>query len=301
MHQRSLLVLTRQFHQSVEDELIGGNVRVVRITDAIRKKIAEDNAHQIANWDLYYSGYEHAFVNTYDPSERDDDEAEQEIVRAIVILKIIQPFSSSLHLVLTAEGEPGEMRFMGHSRVGIGTKTYVCASDSDVWITRDHVRKARLMWPNIQIVCQQWKEHRRILRALRFFEIAFSNFDGGIRHILFHSSLETLLCTCKDYNTQQIRQRVLAICSHGVTKEDVRDITDMRAGLVHSGAIVEKAKGREEELIQKLERILRACLYHVLSDSDCVELFSDDEKLKKAFPVLVKEAARVETGKEIYV
>lgn len=45
----------------------------------------------------------------------------------------------------------------------------------------------------------------------------------------------------------------------------MRDITEMRAGLVHSGAIVEKAKGREEELIQKLERIVRACLYHALS------------------------------------
>jgi len=50
---------------------------------------------------------------------------------------------------------------------------------------------------------------------------------------------------------------VLAICPHGVSKEDVRDITEMRAGLVHSGAIVEKAKGREEELMRKLERIVR--------------------------------------------
>src|SRR6266404_1332009 len=217
MHQRSLLVLTRQFHQSVEDELIGGNVRVVRITDATRKKIAEDNTHQIANWDLYYGGYDHALVNTYDPSEKDDNEAEQEIIRAIVILKIIQPFSSSLHLVLTAEGGSEETHFMGHSRVGIGTKTYVCASDNAVWVTREHVRKARVMWSNIQIVCQQWKEHRRILGALRFFEIAFSNYDGGIRHILFHSGLETLLCTNRDYLTQQVRQRVSAICGPKVT------------------------------------------------------------------------------------
>jgi len=113
--------------------------------------------------------------------------------------------------------------------------------------------------------------------------------------------LETLLCTHRDYLTQQVRQRVLAICGTKVTQEDIRDITNMRGGLAHSGAIVEKAKGREEELIQKLERILRACLYHVLSDQECVEIFSDDEKLKAAFPVLVNKAERKETGETIYV
>jgi hypothetical protein len=94
---------------------------------------------------------------------------------------------------------------------------------------------------------------------------------------------------------------VEAICGSKVTKEDIRDITDMRGGLAHSGAIVEKAKGREEELIQKLERILRACLYHVLSDRESVEIFSDEEKLKSAFPVAVKKVDRKETGETIYI
>ncbi len=157
------------------------------------------------------------------------------------------------------------------------------------------------MWPNIQLVCQKFQNHRRVLRALRFFEIACSNYDGGIRHILFHSGLETLLCTHRDYLNQQVRQRVSAIFGTKVTREDIRDITDMRGGLAHSGAIVEKAKGREEELIQKLERILRACLYHVLSDRESVEIFSDDGKLKAAFPVAVKKAERKETDETIYV
>jgi hypothetical protein len=300
MREKSLLVLTRQF-RAIEDELIGGNVRVVKITDATRKKIAEQNTYQIANRDLFFGGYDHALINTYDPSKMTDDEAEQEIVRAAIILKIIQPYSSGLHLVCTAEGELGNTVFSCDSRVGIGTNTYVSSSDTSVRLTSEHIRKARVMWPNIQTVCQQWQEHRRILRALRFFEIACSNFDGGIRHILFHSALETLVCTCREYNTQQIRQRVLAICPQGVSRNDVRDITEMRAGLVHSGAIVEKAKGREAELIQKLERIVRACLYHVLSDPESVKLFSDDEAIKKTFPVEVQEIERKPTGVTIYV
>jgi hypothetical protein len=165
MQEKNLLVLTRQF-QGVEDELIGDSVRVVRVTEATRKKIAEHNTHQIANWDLFYGGYGHAFLNTYDPSEKTDDEAEQEIVRAAIILRIIQPFSSGLHLVVTAQGERGNMVFSGHSRVGIGTNSYVSASDLKVLLTSEHIRKARVMWPNIQTVCQQWREHRGACQRL---------------------------------------------------------------------------------------------------------------------------------------
>jgi hypothetical protein len=297
---KTLLVLTRQF-RDIDDELVGDAVRIVRIPDATREQIFKQNNQQVANWDLFYGGYDHAFMNVYDPREKSDDEAEQEIVRASIIIKIIQPYSSGLHLVVTAEGSSEHPVYDARSRVGIGTTTFVCASDVGVYLTRDHIRKARVLWPNIQTVCQQFQDHRRILRALRFFEIACSNYDGGIRHILFHSGLETLVCTHRDYLNQQVRQRVSAICGNTVTKEDIRDITDMRGGLAHSGAIVEKAKGREEELIQKLERILRACLYHVLSDRESVETFSDDDKLKAAFPVAVKKIERKETGETIYI
>lgn len=40
MREKSLLVLTRQF-QGVNDELVGGNVRVVRISDA--QKCVQDS------------------------------------------------------------------------------------------------------------------------------------------------------------------------------------------------------------------------------------------------------------------
>jgi len=297
---KHLIVFTSQFGD-IDDELVGDGVRIIRVSDKLREQILEQNRKQIAEWDLTHGGYGHALVNVYDPREKSDDEAEQEIVRASIILKIIQPYSSGLHLVVTAEGSLEKPVYDARNRVGIGTKTYVCASDVEVYLTREHIRKARVLWPNIQTVCQQFQSHRRILRALRFFEIACSNYDGGIRHVLFHSGLETLLCTNKDYLGQQVRQRVLAICGPKVSKEDIGDITDMRGGLAHSGAIVEKAKGREEELIQKLERILRACLYHVLADRESVDIFSDDDKLKSAFPVAVRKIERKETGETIYI
>lgn len=226
MPEKSLIVLTAQFG-NIDDELIGDGVRIVRIPSATREQIYKQNNLQIANWDLFYGGYNHALVNVYDPSEKSDDEAEQEIVRASIILKIIQPYSSSLHLVITAEGPAQDPTFVAQNRVGIGTRAYVCASDANVLITREHVRKARALWPNIQTVCQNFQNYRRIFRSLRFFEIACSNYDGGVRHILFHSGLETLLCTHRDRLGQQVRQRVEAICGAKVPAKDVRDIANM--------------------------------------------------------------------------
>lgn len=88
---KNLLVLTRQF-RDIDDELIGDGVRIISVSDKLREKILEQNHKQIAEWDLLHGGYDHALVNVYDPREKSDDEAEQEIVRASVILKIIQPF-----------------------------------------------------------------------------------------------------------------------------------------------------------------------------------------------------------------
>src|SRR6266446_3421111 len=153
---KNLLVFTGQF-RDIDDELVGDGVRIIRVSDALREKILKQNNKQIAEWDLTHVGYDHALINVYDPREKSDDEAEQEIVRASVILKIIQPFSSGLHLVITAEGSTENSVYDARSRVGIGTNTYVCASDVGIYLTRDHVRRARVMWPNIQLVCQQFQ------------------------------------------------------------------------------------------------------------------------------------------------
>src|SRR5882762_10951279 len=128
-----LLVLTTQF-RDIDDELIGDDVRIVKISDTLRERILAQNNKQIAEWDLTHGRYDHALINAYDPMEKSDDEAEQEIVRASVILKIIQPYSSGLHLVVNAEGSPEQPVYDARSRVGIGTTTYVCASDVGVYL-----------------------------------------------------------------------------------------------------------------------------------------------------------------------
>jgi hypothetical protein len=70
----------------------------------------------------------------------------------------------------------------------------------------------------------------------------------------------------------------------------------MRGGFVHSGAIVNAARERQDELIEKLERIVRVCLYHVLADHQSVDIFSDLRKIRKAFPVVITDA---NTGKKV--
>lgn len=291
---KTLFVMAKQFGD-VEDELIGDGVRVVRLPDRIREQMFQQNTLRVARWD-FDSGYNHAIQNIYDPAKMSDEEAEQEIIRAMLILRIVEPSSAGLHLVGTAEqAGDGDPQFFLMSRVGIGSIAYVGKSYLYTRISREHVRRARVLWPNIQLVCRSWNYHRRILQAVRYYEAGCTNFSAEIRHILFHSALEILLCTSRKYLGQQIRQRVVAI-SRKVKVSDLRTITQMRGGFVHSGAIVNAARGREDELIEKLERIIRVCLYHVLADPESVDIFSDPRKIRKAFPVEIRDE---KTGKKI--
>jgi hypothetical protein len=93
MPKKSLLVLTSQFGD-VDGEPLGDGVRIIEISDAMLKQIYEQNNRQIANWDLFYGGYNHALVNDFDLSDKSLQEAEQEIVRAAIVLRIVQPYSS---------------------------------------------------------------------------------------------------------------------------------------------------------------------------------------------------------------
>jgi hypothetical protein len=300
MPSKARLVLCRQFSDA-EDELIGDQIRVLRMSEETRGTIWKQNEFRLANWDLFYGQYTHVISNTYDPSTKSDEEAEQEIIRAFVLLKIMQSHTSGMHLVVDAVEHPGGVGYWAASRVGIGTASYVCASDINNWVTKEHIRQSRPMWAQIQKVCTEWQKYRRVLRAIRFFETASSNYDGGIRLIHLYSSLETLLCTSTEQVGQQLRQRVLAIHPCGVSAQDLKRISVMRAGLVHSGAIAEEARGKEEELIQKLERVVRATLYHALSDSEALALFSDERLIRERYPVRVKKFIRKETDVEISV
>lgn len=299
MPTKTIFVLARQVGD-VNDELVGDGVRVVRLSDQTREQIFEQNNLRVAKWELFDTGYDHAITNDFDPAAKRIEEAEQEIQRAIVILRIIQPSTLGMHLVGTVEETEDGTRFFLVSQIGSISASYVGKNYTEGRITRQHIRRAKVLWPNIQLVCQRWNKHTRILQAVRYFEAGCNSYNGEIRHILFHSALECLVCTNRDYLGQQVRQRVIAICPQ-VALNDVKAITEMRGGLVHSGEIVTAAKGRENELIEKLERILRACLYHALADRESVEIFSDAEKIKKAFPVAVMEAKRIETGRKIFV
>jgi hypothetical protein len=296
---RTLFVLTSEF-ADVEDEFLGDGVRVTRLPDDLKDRIYEQNKNVISKWEFYFGREQHAIQNTYDDKEKSEAEAEQEIVRAFVALRIIQPSSLGLHLVVTAEESPEGINYSLQNRIGIQTMTYVSIGDANKFIGRADILRAKVLWPSIQKVCRSWQEHKRIMGALRYFEIGCANYDAQIRHILFHSALECLLCTHRDHISQQVRQRVTAVCPE-IADKDIRAITNMRGGFVHSGSLVQEAKGRENELLEKLERIVRACLYHALADEESVELYSDSEKLKARFPVRVKKIQHNQTNEEILV
>lgn len=301
MAKKALLVLVNGFEGGdITDEKLGDGIRIIKIRPEDLEIVYKQNNQHIDRWDLFHGSHSHAIVNEYDAESKTEEQAEQEILRAFVTLRIIKPVSLALHLVVRTEGQTPNTRFDLDNRIGFGSVTYVSQSQIQNLFLREDIRRARTLWPNVQYVFQNWEQHKRLVRAIRFFELSYSVPFNEMRHILFHTGLESLLCTHPAYIGQQLKQRIVLICPH-VEQKDIELITRVRGGLVHSGKFIEEAKGIEAEIGDKLERIFRACLYHVLVSHDQVEIFADKDKVKQHYPVQVKEQVSHRTEKTILV
>lgn len=287
-------------HGDAWDEHIGDGVRAIKVRQEDLEQIVRQNPQHVDTWTLSHGGLSHAIINRYESDAKSDDEAEQEIVRAFLALRIIKPTSLALHTIVKAVEDQGESIYTLENRIGMYSLTYISEKELNARIERVDVQRARRLWPNIQRVFQNWRAHERIVRAARFFEIAFANYNGEVRHILFHTALECLLCTHPGYLGQQIRARVRAIHPE-IEQGDLRDIGRLRGGFVHSGAIISPLRGRADELMEGLERVVRGCLYHVLADCESVEVFSDENEIRRRYPVEVDEMESEPTGRKISI
>jgi len=298
---KEIMALVRGFeHGDVTDEPIGNGVSAIKVRQEDLEQIVRQNPQHVDTWTLSHGGLTHAIINRYQSDTKSDEEAEQEIVRAFLALRIIKPTSLALHTVVEAVENAGESVFSLANRIGMYSMTYVSEDQLNAHITRSDIQRARPLWPNIQRVFQNWRAHERIVRAARFFEIAFANYNGEVRHILFHTALECLLCTYSDYLGQQIRVRAKAILPQ-INQAQLRDIGRLRGGFVHSGAIISSLRPQVDQLMSTLERTVRACLYHIFADWESVEVFSDESKIRQLYPVEVEEMERKPTGKKILI
>jgi len=234
MTARALFVLVAGLEGSdVRDEKFGDGVHSVKMRKADIDAIYEQNRLNVSKWEFYHSGFTHAVVNEYDSESKNDHDAEQEILRAFIALRIVRPSPLALRLVVRAKGMPPETAFHLQNRVGIHSASYISDNESQDTITIRDVRRALVMWPNIQKVFQNWSQHKRLVRAIRFFDVACSNFDGQVRHVLFHSCLECILCTAAEHVGQQLVQLLARICPEA-SRKDINAIAKTRGSYVHS-------------------------------------------------------------------
>ncbi len=296
------MALVRGFeHGDVTDEHIGDGVSAIKVRQEDLEQVVRQNPQHVDTWTLSHGGLTHAIINRYESDTKSSDEAEQEIVRAFLALRIIKPTSLALHTIIEAVMNNGsESAYTLSNRIGMYSLTYVSEEQVSAHLDRSDVQRARRLWPNIQRVFQNWRGHERIVRAARFFEIAFANYNGEVRHILFHTALECLLCTHTDYLGQQIRTRAKAILPQ-IDEAQLKDVGRLRGGFVHSGAIISSLRPHADKLMDTLERAVRACLYHVFADWESVEVFSNEDEIKKLYPVEVEEIQRKPSGKKILV
>jgi len=198
----------------------------------------------------------------------------------------------SARAVLHLDGEvdeiiPGPIYGSGSEVWLASTKNYRnWLTESDIDPLRDLVNQASFILKNMP---------PRLSRAMWYHEYASRIEYIDVRWTLICTGLESLVKTDRHGSTKQFKTRLIALAVElGVPLTDLDADTayDYRSGLVHGQGLppVNKISASIDEdprtdLYTKCETVLRAAILRALRAADFRAIFSDDDAIRKRWPV----------------
>jgi hypothetical protein len=136
-------------------------------------------------------------------------QAQELIVRAIVLSRIIQPTPIATGSPWIKSFYPNPDPPYHRSEVSIGpySRAYTSPEHSNLAITLKTAHMAEL-WANYQYLFDHEEKYRRIIRALKYFDAGYHLWHAEFRHMVFYAALESLICTSHDSIKAQFAQRL---------------------------------------------------------------------------------------------
>jgi hypothetical protein len=151
------------------------------------------------------------------------------------------------------------------------------------------------LWDSFQFLFDNEQEYRRVVRAIKTNEIAYSIYFPEMGHTIMHAALESLICTGYPHNRAQVTQRLPKLVSF-VSEDQAADIYELCGSFKHAAEAMlqqpSSASGEVAESDQKrinavhsLRRAVRDLLIRALRDQSFAKLLADKNLLRKNYPV----------------
>lgn len=219
----------------------------------------------------------------------------QPILRAISLSRIVKPTSIPYSNVwvrsITTSSDVqhfSEPVINGYS-VAFGLKEYEWNTITEA----DALEMSRLWDPLSHFLDDKFEPtYRRIVHALKYFELAHAIYFADLRYPIIHAALESMICTTHKHNRAQVTQRLPQLVSF-VSNKEAEDIYSLCCEFKHAAqAMLQKSSEidasdpsdqRRIDSVNLLHKAVRHLLLESLKDRTFADMLVNPDKLRQTY------------------
>jgi len=223
----------------------------------------------------------------------------QPLLKAISLSRIVKPTSipySNVWVKSIYEDSPNVEHY---SEPVIGAFSVAFGIKEDEWntITHSDALEIAKLWDSLSFFLNDKNEpaYRRIVRALKTFELAHAIYFAEMRHPIFHAALESLICAGHKDNKLQVTQRLTQLVPF-ISLQQAEGIYLLRCDLIHAAqavfqntpipGVVDLDNQRRIDAVNLLHKAVRHLLLESLKDRSLADTLANEDKLRQTYQVL---------------
>lgn len=230
------------------------------------------------------------------------DNDKQLILRAIVLSRLVKPTSIAYDSVWVKSfySVDGKTKHY-HDQIINNLNVAFVIPEVEDWntITETDVEVMNMLWDSLQFLLNDNNEpkYRRIVRAIKFNELAYAIYFAEISHPTIHAALESMICTGHRHNKMQVVKRLPQLVSF-ISEDQAEHIYLTCCDFKHSAQSMLQEKSSNGiiapsdqirlDSVKLLRQAIRELLNRALNDRSFADILADPEKLRKAYPVYDK-------------
>lgn len=303
-----------EYHNNVVKEAhVGSGVYLQELVRdeslaAWMKEVLKDDllkAQQKLNWGRYTHRFYISLEDISSPEDSRIEQAQQLLIRAIVLSRIVQPvpIATGGPWVITIYPDSAEPYHLPEIPVGFFSKAYTMRPHFELTFTHDDASRLVELWPNLQLLFDNEEKYRRLIRALKYFDGGYHMYLAEFRHIIFCAAIESLICTQPDLIKAQFAQRLPQLIP-GITEKQAITIYNLSNDLKHRAAPLQLktiddiddddvvADNQERlDAVAWAEKSLRLLLQQSLSDRGFADLLANREEFVRQYPIELKKSS----------
>lgn len=226
----------------------------------------------------------------------------QLLMRAIILSRIIKPTSIAYSglFVKSFYRDSETVKHKSNPYLNNHNIAYV-EPDTEIWntITESDLNIIAELWDSFQFFFDDANsskpKYSRILRSIKFNEIAYAISFAEISHTISHTALETIICSDSQYNKAQVTQRLPQLVSF-ISQKQAKDIYLLCCDFKHSASgllkdsptinnVLSSSDQSRKDAVILLRRALRYLLTKSLRERQFADILADPQLLKQTYKV----------------